>query len=624
MKVVALSKLVCLVAVLGIATGGAAYAQTFQTVFVFNETNGAVPTDVLVQGTDGNIYGTTQYGGAADSGTVFRLTSAGVLTTIHSFCSRGLCADGSLPTAGLVQGSDGSLYGTTFSGGTTGAGTVFKITSSGSFTTLYTFCSLATCADGANPHAALVQGTDGNFYGVTLSGGGLQSAGTVFKITPAGAVTTLYDFCSRTNCADGLSPDGWLTQGADGNFYGTTAQGGGPSQGGTVFRLTPSGTLTTLYNFCSLNSCADGEYPYAGLAKGSDGNFYGTTSGSAPNTMGTIFRITPSGSLTTLYSFCGLANCADGEYPFAGVVQGTDGNFYGTTEAGGIINGISCSFGCGTYFRITPSGALTTFYSFCSSQNCPDGAQPYAGVVQLSNGNFYGTTSYGGTCSTRVEGCGTVFSWSPNVTLPPTLNPTSLNFPSQAVDTTSAARSVGITNVNTGSATLDFNGITLSGSADFSISSTTCGATLLPGRVCKVSITYAPTIIGTESATLNIADNAPGSPQTVPISGTSVAQATVTPTSLSFPKTKVGTTSGAKNVTLRNNLPTTLSAINYKATSPFAVSTSTCGTTLASRASCTVSVTFTPKVTGTSTGTLTITDSANNSPQTTSLTGTGN
>src|SRR5579872_3530376 len=185
-----MSKLTHLAAVLCIAAASMS-AQTFQTAVTFNEANGAVPTDVLVQGTDGNLYGTTQYGGKNDFGTVFRLSLSGTLTTLYSFCSQSQCVDGSLPDAGLVQGTDGNLYGTTFWGGTQDQGTIFKITPSGSLTTLYSFCTLANCADGENPHAGLVQASDGNFYGTT-SAGGPTNSGVIFRITPGGKLTPLY------------------------------------------------------------------------------------------------------------------------------------------------------------------------------------------------------------------------------------------------------------------------------------------------------------------------------------------------------------------------------------------------------------------------------------------------
>lgn len=622
MKKVHLYQIVSMAAVFLLASVSAP-AQTFKSITQFGETNGAVPGGVLIQGKDGNLYGTTQSGGAVESGTLFRAGTSGTLTVIHNFCSRTNCADGSLPMGGVVQGSDGNLYGTTYGGGAHGQGTVFKFVTGGSFTTIYSFCAQSNCADGASPRAGLLQASDGNFYGTTLAGGSANS-GTVFKITPTGTVTTLYSFCSQSNCADGLSPEGGVIQGTDGNFYGMTSQGGIFGSGGTVFRLTPSGVLTTLYTFCSLANCRDGAAPYAALALGSDGNFYGTTSSGGSASKGTAFKITPSGLLTTLYSFCVQTNCTDGEYPYAGLAQGNDGNFYGATQAGGTRSNVTtCPFGCGTYFQLTPTGTLNNLYNFCSSLNCTDGAGPISGVGLGTDGNFYGSTSYGGACATRIEGCGTLYSWSPDVALPPTFVPTSVSFPSQTVGITSSPRSVSIQNGNTGNATLDLSSITLTGNKDFVISANTCGATLLAGRACKVSITFTPSIVGSESASLNVADNAPGSPQTVPISGTSVAQVVVTPTSVSFPTIKVGKTSGAKNVNVKNNLPTTLTGISYQTAAPFAVSASTCGTTLASKATCSISITFSPTKTGTVNGTLTIKDNANNSPQIVTLTGTG-
>jgi uncharacterized repeat protein (TIGR03803 family) len=171
---------------------------------------------------------------------------------------------------------------------------------------------------------------------------------------------------------------------------------GGANDQGTVFKITPSGTLTTLYSFCS-QSCADGEEPYAGLVQATNGDFYGTTQSGGANFVGTVFRITPDGMLTTLYSFCSQSGCTDGENPRAALVQAANGDFYGTAYLGGANNG-------GTVFKITPSGTLTTLYSFCSQSGCTDGEYPYAGLVQATNGTFYGTTVFGGA------DLGTVFS----------------------------------------------------------------------------------------------------------------------------------------------------------------------------------------------------------------------
>jgi uncharacterized repeat protein (TIGR03803 family) len=312
-----------------------------------NCADGAYPYAAVVQATDGNFYGTTYIGGAhGQYGTVFKITANGVFSTLYSFCAQTNCADGANPAAGLVQGTDGNFYGTTTANGSNNAGTVFKITSNGTLSTLYNFCSKANCADGSTPYAGLVLATDGNFYGTTQSGGGANNIGTVFKITPMGMLTTLYSFCSQMHCADGSYPDAGLVQGTDGNFYGTTSSGGANGYG-TVFKITPMGALTTLHSFCTLTNCADGFMPIAGLLQGADGNFYGTTyEGGNSASAGTLFKITSTGTLTTLYDFCSQANCTDGAAPRAGLVQTADGSFYGTTNGGGLD-------GSGTVFRLS-------------------------------------------------------------------------------------------------------------------------------------------------------------------------------------------------------------------------------------------------------------------------------
>jgi uncharacterized repeat protein (TIGR03803 family) len=354
-------------------------------------TDGQYPISGLIQGTDGSFYGTTFQGGANASGTVFEITPRGTLTTRYNFCPQSGCADGRFLYAPVIQGTDGNFYGTTFQGGTNNdSGTVFQMTPSGTLKTLYSFCAQSGCADGRNPYAGLVQGTDGNFYGTTLQGG-TNDSGSVFQITPAGTLTTLYSFCAQSSCADGEYPYAGLVQGADGNFYGTTQEGGSSSNPGTVFKITASGTLTTLYTFCAQSGCADGMSPYAGVIQGADGNFYGTTYLGGIDGVGTVFQITSAGTLTTLHSFCPQSGCADGAEPTAGLVQGSDGNFYGATVSGG-----TSSKGYGTLFQITSSGSLTTLYRFCPESGCADGAYPEATLVQGSDGNLYGTTYQGG------------------------------------------------------------------------------------------------------------------------------------------------------------------------------------------------------------------------------------
>ena len=350
------------------AAGNLAAAVTLTNLFSFNGPDGDNPYAALAQGRDGNFYGTTAGGGTSNLGTVFRISPSGSFTNLHTFPA--FTGDGNTPQDALVQGSNGNFYGTTLGGGTSNLGTVFLISPSGSYTNLYSFSG----PDGASPQGGLVQGSDGNFYGTTL-GGGTSNSGTVFLISPSGSLTNLYSF-SRPG---GVIPIAGLVQGSDGNFYGTTYYGG-TSNLGTVFVISPSGSYTNLYSF----SGSDGELPYAGLVQGSDGNFYGTTENGGPyqsslDNGGTVFRISSSGTMTNLHSFGGGD---DGTAPLGGLVQGSDGNFYGTTAAGGFFHG-------GTVFRISLSGTCTNIYNFFTSR--PN--FPQAGLVQGGDGNFYGTTS---------------------------------------------------------------------------------------------------------------------------------------------------------------------------------------------------------------------------------------
>ena len=414
-----LSVTVCIVLVFCAVTVIASPAQTLTTLYSFNGSDGQWPYAGLIQASDSNFYGTTFSGGANNDGTVFKMSPNGTLTALHNFDR----TDGAQPAnADLIQASDGNFYGTTDSGGASGncsgiggCGTVFKITPSGTLTTLYNFGSQSNCADGAIPEVGLIQATDGNFYGATYGGGNgcpPYYYGTIFKITPSGTLSTIYKFCSSGGypCPDGENPNA-LTQGADGNFYGTTMSGGA-SNGGTVFKITPSGTLTTLHSFAG----TDGATPSGALVLATDGNFYGTTqfggtSSNCSGGCGTVFNITPSGTLTTLHSF----NSADGALLIAGLIQASDGNFYGTTALGGTSS--NCTGGCGTVFNITPRGTLTTLHSF----NGTDGSEPYAGLIQGSDGNFYGTTVGGGAYNNCAPytGCGTVFSLSVGIVLSP-------------------------------------------------------------------------------------------------------------------------------------------------------------------------------------------------------------
>jgi uncharacterized repeat protein (TIGR03803 family) len=412
----------CAALVLLAATAITLPAQTFTTLGSFNVTNGANPYSTLVQATNGNLYGTTVFGGADNAGTVFEITPGGAMKTLYSFCSQSGCPDGENPTGGLIQATDGNFYGLAGGGGVNGAGTVFKITPSGTLTTLYNFCPQGDCAGGEYPGGTLIQATDGNLYGTTVYGG-TDDVGVVFKITTSGTFTTLHSF---RDSPDGANPVAGLVQATNGNFYGMT-EWGGVNGLGTVFEITSAGTLTTLYSFCSVSGCTDGNNPNSGLMQATDGNLYGVTVGGGDYgwNAGTLFRMTLSGKLTKLYNFCSLSNCADGNSPYITLIQATDGNLYGATAIGG--QGDCGAYpGCGTIFKSTLSGTLTTLFTFDRA----DGGHPNMGLVQDTNGNFYGTTVNGGadsTCSWNGMGCGTVYSLSmglgPFVETQPTFGP---------------------------------------------------------------------------------------------------------------------------------------------------------------------------------------------------------
>jgi len=356
------------------------------TLLSFNRTNGASPSAGLIQATDGSFYGTTDAGGANGWGTAFRLTTNGTLTTILSFTSD----NGTEPQGPLIQGADGGLYGTTYSGGggSPPVGTVFRLTTAGALTSLASF----NHTNGAFPGAGLVEGARGHFYGTTSSE---NSLGTIFEITSQGVLTTLVRFAGTNGVEPDLGASGALVRGSDGNLYGTTAYGG-PEFGstfdkGTVFKMTTNGILTTLVSFNGEN----GANPGAGLMQGSDGNFYGTTSQGGTENLGTVFKISMDGTLTTLASFTGT----NGARPSGGLMQASDGDFYGTTFGGG-------ASGAGTIFRITHDGRLSSLASFSPAT----GIWPQSGLVEGPDGNFYGTTS---TFGPSGDDHGTIFMVSP-------------------------------------------------------------------------------------------------------------------------------------------------------------------------------------------------------------------
>lgn len=370
-------------------------AQTFTSLGNFHWRNGADPISVsLAQGVDGSFYGTTSQGGANRTGTVFRLR-ADAIETVYSFCDQVDCNGGSGPQSGIILGTDGNMYGTTTIGGSYGYGVVFKISQNGTLATLHNFVP----TEASDPNAPLAEGVDGDFYGTSITGG-INGYGSIFTVTPAGQLTVLYSFCAQANCADGSYPRSGLALGPDGNFYGLTTSGGANTYYGTVFKITPQGSLTTLHSFDN----SDGDYPIGTLVLGSDGNFYGVTADGGENQDGTVFKMTTAGQLMTLHNFAG----GDGVQPYAGLIQATDGRFYGTTAGGGDL-GCHTPYGegCGTVFAMTSDGVVTTLHAF----EFTDGYAPNGALLQGTNGLVYGVTGGGGVSSNWPSGgYGTVFS----------------------------------------------------------------------------------------------------------------------------------------------------------------------------------------------------------------------
>ena len=495
-------------------------AQTLTTLHNFTGPEGYGPYYApLVQGRDGNYYGTTYLGGANSSGNVFKMTPGGTVTSLYSFCSQPLCTDGSVPYGGLTLGNDGNFYGTTTFGGNGpqyDAGVVFKITPSGGYTVLYKFCQQSNCADGFNPMASLTLASDGNFYGTTY-GGGTSNMGNIFRITPSGSFTSLYSF----NQNSGQFPSG-LIQASDGNLYGATYQAGANGNG-TVFKSTLSGSVTVLYNFCSQPACTDGALPVAPLLQGTDGNFYGTTDIGGAGASGTVFKMTPSGTLTTLHSFDG----ADGSIVQSALIAGSDGNFYGTTAGGGASDE-------GTIFVISPGGAFTSLYSFSGT----NGRNPFAALIQTGNGVFDGVTYLGGTDSLgtvfqlSVESVPTttVLTSSPNpsyqgenVTLTATVTAQNGSTPQGTVNFTSNGTQIGSASLNSsGVAMLTFNGLAVGSDSLTAVyqglpplegsTSNTVTQVVHPGSTTTVTSTPNPSTFG-ESVTLTATVGPSGPPQ---------------------------------------------------------------------------------------------------------------
>jgi uncharacterized repeat protein (TIGR03803 family) len=348
-----------------------AAAQTFTVLHVFNGTpDGSFSEAPLVQDAAGNLYGTTTSGGA-DNGTVFKIDTTGHESVLFSFNN----SDGGFPTAGLILDKAGNLYGTAEEG-PGGAGVVFKLDTEGNEEILHAFEGGLNLAAGG-PAGGVIMDQAGNLYGATTSGGlgPFPGFGTLYRIDAAGNFTVLYQFQGKS---DGANPTGPLVRDAAGNLYGSApAVDTNGTVRGTVFKLSPDGTLTVLHSF---TGGRDGSTPQGGLLMDRAGNLFGSASTGGKAGNGTVFEITKSGSFKLLYSFTGGS---DGKNPNGQLVRDSDGNIFGTTQSG------PGEFVLGTVFQLSRTGTLTVLHSFTGGQ---DGAVPLAGLIRDNAGNLFGTT----------------------------------------------------------------------------------------------------------------------------------------------------------------------------------------------------------------------------------------
>ena len=369
----------------------AAAKPAYATLHTFVQTDGTAPYGELVQAASGLMYGTTFTGGAEDGGTVFQVTTGGKTTVLHAFT----IDDGQAPAGGLAIGADGNLYGVTGGGGAYGSGVAFRLTPGGAYTLLHSFGGPA--GDGSYPYlGALAQGSDGSFYGTTMQGGA-HGQGVVFRMTPTGEVTVLHAFAGGSE--DGALPRGQLILASDGLLHGATVCGGASNPpsgcGGTLYYLNTSGG-----NFTISHRFGASDAPQAPLLE-SDGFLYGTTSAGGASRAGTIFKTSLDGRFfATLHDFApsalGQPRGADGAAPLGKLVRASDGNLYGTTSKGG-INASTDPNGDGTIFRISPLGAYAVVQALGTSAG--DGSRPYGGLIQGLDGNLYGTAHNGSTQS---------------------------------------------------------------------------------------------------------------------------------------------------------------------------------------------------------------------------------
>jgi uncharacterized repeat protein (TIGR03803 family) len=607
----------------GLALGGAdgdgvvfkvtpAGAYTLLHTFTDSATDGSRPFGGLIQATDGNFYGVTQYGGANNQGTIFQITPGGAFAVIHSFAGT---ADGDQPLCTLTQGSDGSLYGTTAAGGTNGDGTIYKVTLGGAFTLLHTLAG----SDGQAPIGGMVQGTNGLFYGVLPFGAG-NGLGGVYTITADGDYNLLYSFVS-TGTHDRQGAAAALIQGTDGNFYGTTYEGG-TDNSGAVFKLTPGGAFTSLYSF---TDGADGGTSYGGLVLATDGNFYGTTEIGGTGA-GTLYQMTPGGTATPVFDF----TTATGHNSQSAVVQGMDGNFYGLQFGGGAdsdgtifevavspalaapvqLSASATTVGEGASFTMSyavlnaPTGTLPGTLNQCFATNNAGDTTGWAGILDatpttatksLTASTAPGSYTYSLTCGGVESSLVTLTVAAPNLTF----TSVSHNFGQVAVGTAAAAYGIKVT--NSGSAAYPFS-LVFTPSKGFT-SANNCGASIAVNASCQMAFYFTPTAAGAVSTTWSLAPETgvfygPSNGGTLSGSGASASGGvSLTSGGHNFGTLAVGTTSPAYGTELSNSTSSAVTLNLGSVSAPFA-SITNCGTTLAAGSSCELEFTFKPVTTG--------------------------
>jgi uncharacterized repeat protein (TIGR03803 family) len=378
------------VLVLGVVTIQSVQAQTFKVLYNFTgSADGESPYGSLVRDTAGNLYGTTEAGGASGEGTVFKVGQSGTHTVLYSFKGG---SDGANPYVGVIRDAAGNLYGTTANGGASGLGTVFKLTKTGKETVLYSF---AGGSDGCYPYGGLLRDAAGNLYGTTEVCGA-SGVGTVFKLTNTGKETVLHSFAGGSS--DGEFPSFTsLLMDTSGNLYGIAEQGGTDNLG-VVYKLSKSGKLKVLYSFAGGTS--DGCDVFGTPFMDAEGNLYGTANACGSAHVGIVWKVSQKGKETVLHNF--TAGSSDGAEPIAGVIADAKGNLYGDTYQGGSAN-------LGTVYKLNKNGTLTLLHTFTGS----DGDYPYSGLVRDATGNLYGTTLHGGSGQQCQNGCGTVWKLKP-------------------------------------------------------------------------------------------------------------------------------------------------------------------------------------------------------------------